>query len=425
MGIFSGLFGKKQDDQNSNTQNMYEIVQELISKKGLRPLGNKKRLTQTDDEYNVRLFLFADKNDSETYYKEFINYSEKNPPPFCIEIMHAKIHTIFEEPFGLVFPYEVTDTRPEYAAWFREANLTCNEVLRNFQATDHNYEKLNSYIKEFFGWTILVPADFDPNSEEFKDIFSDPENGDYYFGFAPEKKSDKGKGVKTPSKEDFSKFIQAVEKGELEIVKEMLDSGLDPNTRMEDTSYPLILAAQNGHTAVVAELLDSGANIDATDSKNTTALYSASSNRHADVVKVLLEHNADSNIGLELGSGFSGLTPLMEAAYEGYSECVELLLQNGADVNATTRDGVSALMRAAEKNHPDCITLLLEKGADVNAKDTCGITPLMWAAGFGGDVKATQLLLDAGADQTAQDQWGKTALQCADSEKVAALLQKG
>jgi len=184
MGFFSGLFGKGKNTQNSNAQSMYKRIQELISEKGLRPLGNKKRLTQTDDQYNVRLFLFAGKNDSETYYKEFINYAEKNPPPFCIEIMHVRIHTIYKEPFGLVFPYERTDTRPEYAAWFREANLTCNEVLRNFQAADHSYGMLNQYIREFFDWTILVPADFDPNSEKFKDTFSDPENGGYDFAFS-------------------------------------------------------------------------------------------------------------------------------------------------------------------------------------------------------------------------------------------------
>ncbi len=83
---------------------MYKKIQKLISEKGLRPLGNKRRLTQTDDEYNVRLFLFAAKRDSEKYYNEFIDYAEENPPPFCIEIMHVRIHTIFDEPFGLVFP---------------------------------------------------------------------------------------------------------------------------------------------------------------------------------------------------------------------------------------------------------------------------------------------------------------------------------
>ncbi len=121
-------------------------------------MGNKKWLTQTDNQYNIRLFLFFDKYDSETYFNEFINYSKNNPPPFCFEIMHVRIHTIYEEPFGLAFPYERTDTRHEYVEWFCEANLTCNEVLRNFQAADHSYETLNQYVKKLFNWTILTPS---------------------------------------------------------------------------------------------------------------------------------------------------------------------------------------------------------------------------------------------------------------------------
>jgi hypothetical protein len=154
--------------------NLQKKIQEIIAANSLRPLGNKQRLTHTDEEYNVRLFLFAKKSDAETYYQEFIFYAEKNPPPFPIEIMLVRIHTIYKEPFGLVFPYELTDTRPEYGAWFREANLTCNEKLRNFQPTDYSYEMLNKYVKELFKWTILLPASYDLNSAEAQEIFTDP-----------------------------------------------------------------------------------------------------------------------------------------------------------------------------------------------------------------------------------------------------------
>jgi hypothetical protein len=182
MGFFSRLFGRSGDEiQKGNNKDRQKTIKEIIASKGLRPLGNKKRLTQTDNEYDVRLFLFADKHDSEIYYKAFIDYAEKNPPPFCIEIMHVRIHTIYDEPFGLVFPYERTDTRPEYVEWFREASLTCNEVLRNFQAADHSYEMLNQYVKELFDWTILTPATFDFNSPEAADIFSDSSDS----GFTP------------------------------------------------------------------------------------------------------------------------------------------------------------------------------------------------------------------------------------------------
>ena len=182
MAFFSKLFGKGSNkaQKDSNLDRQVKI-KEIITSKGLRPLGNRKRLTHTDDQYNVRLFLFADKKDSEKYYRAFINYAEKNPPPFCIEIMHVNIQTIHDESFGLVFPYERTDTRPEYVEWFREASLTCNEILHNFQPADHCYEMLNRYVKELFDWTILAPATLDLNSPEVADIFNDSSND----GFTP------------------------------------------------------------------------------------------------------------------------------------------------------------------------------------------------------------------------------------------------
>jgi len=156
-----------------------EEIKKTIAKKGLRPLGNKIRLTRTDDQYNARLFLFADPADARLYYQAFIHHALKNPPPFAFEILFARIQTIYDEPYGLVFPYERTETRPGYAPWFREATLTCNETIRNFQSADHNYGMLVRYIKELFDWTILVPADFDLDSDEGAGIFSDPADNGY------------------------------------------------------------------------------------------------------------------------------------------------------------------------------------------------------------------------------------------------------
>lgn len=156
-----------------------QTIQEKILEKGLRPFGNKLRLAQTDDQYNVRLFLFADQADAKLYYNTFITYAEQNPPPFPFELILARIHTIFEEPFGLIFPNEMAENRTQYAGWFRDATLTCNETLRNFQSTDHNYGMLGRYVKELFNWTILIPASFDPDSPEGEKIFSDPPDGGY------------------------------------------------------------------------------------------------------------------------------------------------------------------------------------------------------------------------------------------------------
>jgi len=45
----------------------------------------------------------------------------------------------------------------------------------------------------------------------------------------------------------------------------------------------------------------------------------------------------------------------------GYKEVVELLLENGADVNAKNKDGMTALMYAAEKGYKEVVELLIRK----------------------------------------------------------------
>tara|TARA_B100001013_G_C24348103_1_gene339258 strand:- start:103 stop:423 length:321 start_codon:yes stop_codon:yes gene_type:complete len=58
----------------------------------------------------------------------------------------------------------------------------------------------------------------------------------------------------------------------------------------------------------------------------------------------------------------------------------ELLIAEGADVDADNLDGETPLHRAAFRGHEEIAELLIAKGADVNAKDELGWTPLHNAA---------------------------------------------
>ena len=58
--------------------------------------------------------------------------------------------------------------------------------------------------------------------------------------------------------------------------------------------------------------------------------------------------------------------PLQSAAYEGRNEAVELLLNHGADVNATDGFGRTALWYVALGGHADTARLLISRGANVN-----------------------------------------------------------
>ena len=64
---------------------------------------------------------------------------------------------------------------------------------------------------------------------------------------------------------------------------------------------------------------------------------------------------------------------------EKSSRIVEILISNGADINARDNNGKTALSYAVENGYTEIAELLIAKGADVNARDGNGRTPLWYA----------------------------------------------
>ena len=62
-----------------------------------------------------------------------------------------------------------------------------------------------------------------------------------------------------------------------------------------------------------------------------------------------------------------GDTALMLAAQRGHIELVNLLLKNGADVDARNLNGETVMMRAAENDRVAMVKILLAHHADGNA----------------------------------------------------------
>ena len=81
---------------------------------------------------------------------------------------------------------------------------------------------------------------------------------------------------------------------------------------------------------------------------------------------------AELDKGVDVDEGddsWPGMTPLHYAADEGHTEVVELLIANGADVNAKNENGWTPLHLAAYWGGKEIVELLIAAGADVNAKD--------------------------------------------------------
>ena len=98
-------------------------------------------------------------------------------------------------------------------------------------------------------------------------------------------------------------------------------------------------------------------------------------------VKALLKGNPN----LVFDKDIYDTTPLHWAAQKGHKEVAELLLANGADVNARNKYGDTPLHFAASAGSKDVVELLLAHGAEVNVVDRPPIseTPLQSAASRG------------------------------------------
>ena len=191
---------------------------------------------------------------------------------------------------------------------------------------------------------------------------------------------------------------------------------------------PLRLAASNGHIEIVnLLLLDHGANACAADRGGTNApLRLAAGKGHVEVVRLLVAYGADTRAADREGSG----APLRLAArgqrinvslvYDfcassdddlDQMEIVKILLANGANVHVACD---APLRIAAQYGGKETIELLLDNGADVNAPEGKWTdAPLRLAAQFN-KTETVQLLLDRGAHIRAEDNNGMdAALRCA------------
>ena len=153
-----------------------------------------------------------------------------------------------------------------------------------------------------------------------------------------------------------NEILIAARSGDVEALAAALpeDTTVDPGT----LERPLFFAAQSGHAEVVSLLLDRGAN------PNTvldfgSPLHKAARGNHGNVVAHLLQAGADP----DLIAGDKDQTPLHEAAERGAMEAAQMLLKQGADVNARDHWGLPPIHLATRKSHTEMVVLLEESGA--------------------------------------------------------------
>lgn len=126
-------------------------------------------------------------------------------------------------------------------------------------------------------------------------------------------------------------IVEAVTSNRIDIVRELLEEGVDPSVRsIQYHDTPLIIACRyNDNTEMIRLLLDHGTNPNITNDLDNTALSVACIYRYTDIVRLLLQRGANPNIR----NNNSGDTPLIIACVYQHVDMIRLLLDSGADPN--------------------------------------------------------------------------------------------
>ena len=204
----------------------------------------------------------------------------------------------------------------------------------------------------------------------------------------------------------------AVTQKDLERVVELIQQGADVNSVCEN-STPLCWAVQHNCENIVKCLLDAGAEVNMSGSEyGARPLHytCGRSGANTKLAKLLLDHGANVN-----ATDFHQYTVLNIAAYHKHADLVKVLLDHGADVHLRNDRGSTPLHLACTNSYAttDIVRFLLMAGADVHSTDIFAETPLHVATRSAG-MNILNLLCQAGAHPTqCTDKMGYTALQWA------------
>jgi ankyrin repeat protein len=199
-------------------------------------------------------------------------------------------------------------------------------------------------------------------------------------------------------------LIEAVNAGDADRVLELVAT--DPalaNARDGDGVSAIMLARYRSDRDTTDALLTADPELD---------IFEATSLGYID----RLRERLDEDPARATAFSSDGFTALHFAAFFGKGEAAKALIEAGADVNATSRNGmrVQPLHSAAAGRHHEVCRILLAAGADVNARQQDAYTPLHAAAQHG-DAELVELFLSAGADPTARLDSGATPAESAES----------
>ncbi|XP_045144868.1 ankyrin repeat and SOCS box protein 15 [Echinops telfairi] len=203
-----------------------------------------------------------------------------------------------------------------------------------------------------------------------------------------------------PCVKRWSAMHEAAKQGRKDIIALLLKHGGNVHLRDGFGVTPLGVAAEYGHCDVLEHLIHKGGDVFALADDGASVLFEAAGGGNPDCISLLLEYGGSGNV-----PNRAGHLPIHRAAYEGHYLALKYLIPVTSR-HAIQKSGLTPIHSAADGQNVQCLQLLIENGFDVNtlladhiseSYDDGRKTALYFAVS-NNDIQCTEVLLAAGAD---------------------------
>ena len=191
-----------------------------------------------------------------------------------------------------------------------------------------------------------------------------------------------------PTLDDFQKAIELNDAAQVAYL--LREKRFDPNFYLPNGDTPLVYAIRTDamKTVNLVLLRHRALNVRIPSLRGETPLMLAAIKADVDLAQTLLFMGADVNVNF-------GWTALHYAAASGQKAMIDLLIKNGAEVNAVTERQVTPLYMAARSASSEAVDALLAAGADQTICNDQGISPSAVARQRGNRALADRLAIKA------------------------------
>ena len=177
-------------------------------------------------------------------------------------------------------------------------------------------------------------------------------------------------------------FLGEIKKeNSVKLLSYAIKKGAEINVLDEYNFSPLHRAVETGNLDVVKVLVENGADVNISSQgkgRGTPIMWIAKIEGNPDIARYLIDKGADLKVKNTYNEN---LLHLSSGTSKDKLDMIRLFIKGNVDINARDNEGRTPLHCAVLRDNKEVIATLLSAGADPNAKDNNGKTPFSMAVG--------------------------------------------